>query len=338
MDYILLLIGFVLLIKGADYFVDGASSIANSLKIPTLIIGLTIVAFGTSAPEAAVSITASLKNQNGMAMGNVIGSNIFNLLMVVGMASIIKPMIIQKSMIKKDIPFTILASILMFVVAGDMFFNGTNDNMLSRGDGIVLLIFFVIYMYSLFTMAINSRNSSLSNESAVTVEHIDYSSSSGAIAKPSESSISLNKAIIMSIVGIFGIVLGGKAVVSSASNIAATFGISDQIIGLTVVSIGTSLPEFVTSIIAATKGESDLALGNVIGSNIFNIIFILGISSVISPISINPKLFVDSIFMILATVLIYIFAISNKKKITKIEGLILVGLYITYMAYILLSV
>ena len=321
MNYILLIAGFVLLVKGADFFVDGASSIAKTLKIPSLIIGLTIVAFGTSAPEAAVSITASITGQNGMAMGNVMGSNIFNLLMVVGVSAVIKVLSVEKSVRVKEFPFLILISALLFVLMGDQFFNGTSVNMLSHGDGLILLMFFIIFMYSLVTSALNSRNQSS--------DQGDSDEDNKVMPMP--------KAVLFSIGGILAIVFGGQVVVNSATAIAKSFGVSDQLIGLTIVAIGTSLPELVTSIIAATKGESDIALGNVIGSNVFNILFVLGTSAAISPIAIDPKLFIDCIFMVAITLITYIFAVI-KQDINKIEGLALLALYVGYTAYLILPI
>lgn len=333
MSYILLIIGFILLVKGADFFVEGASSIAETLKIPSLIIGLTIVAFGTSAPEAAVSVTAALKGQNGMAMGNVIGSNIFNLLMVVGVSSIIKPLVVEKSVRIKEFPFLILVSILTFIIIGDQFFNGTSINQLSRGDGLILLMFFLIFMYSLITSALNSRSKALELQKE---NPQNYEKLTVEIDAPVET-MPISKAIIYSIGGIIAIVLGGQVVVNSATAIAKGFGVSDQLIGLTVVSIGTSLPELVTSVIAATKGESDIALGNVIGSNMFNILFVLSLSATISPIAIDPKLFIDCLFMIGVTVLTYVFTLI-KKDINRVEGCLLTLLYLGYMAYLIMGI
>ncbi len=338
MNYILLIIGFILLVKGADVFVESSSSIAKILKIPSLIIGLTIVAFGTSAPEAAVSITAALNNQNGMAIGNIVGSNIFNLLMVVGISGFIKTLYVDKAVISKEFPFLILASILLFVLACDIPLQGTSSNILSRGDGIVLLMFFIIFMYSLIKVALHSMNQdsisqlSISSEHCIE-EHCIVSSDSALIKTESKS---LSKNIIISIIAIILIILGGKMVVSSASQIASSFGVSDQLIGLTIVSIGTSLPEFVTSVIAAIKGESSIALGNVIGSNMFNILFVLGASAFISPMYIDPTLFIDTLFMIFVTILTYLFAVK-KRDINKKESFILIILYVIYMIYLLLN-
>lgn len=326
MDYILLIFGFFLLVKGADIFVDGSSNIAKTLKIPSLIIGLTIVAFGTSAPEAAVSITASINGQNGMAIGNVIGSNIFNLLMVVGASGVIKSLIIDKSVLSRQLPFTLITSILLVIFSADMIIKKSTINTLTRIDGIILLFLFVLYLYSLINSALKSRNKTIYNSNT--------SIDSDVIV--TEENYSISKSIILSVFGLSSIILGGNFVVDSASNIASTFGVSDQLIGLTIVAIGTSLPEFVTSIIAATKGESDLALGNVIGSNLFNILFVLGASALISPMTMDPKLLFDGLFMIFATFITFVFA-YRKNDINKFESILLIILYAIYMGILIIN-
>ena len=336
MNIIILLLGFVLLVKGADIFVEGSSTIAKILKIPPLIIGLTIVAFGTSAPEAAVSITAALNGQNGMAMGNVVGSNIFNLLMVVGISGFIKTLSVDKAIISKEFPFLLLTSILLFVLTFDVSLQGTTTNILSRGDGLVLLMFFAIFMYSLLKSALSSMNNPSLEETSISFDSSSIGYNDDILVKEKTNSKVLIKNILASVIGIILIILGGNMVVSSASNIASDIGVSDQLIGLTIVSIGTSLPEFVTSIIAAIKGESSIALGNVIGSNMFNILFVLGASATISPMSIDPVLFIDTLFMIIVTLITYLFAIQ-KRDINKVESIVLVLLYIGYMAYLLIS-
>lgn len=315
MSYILLIIGFILLIKCADTFVVGSSSIARTLKVPTLIIGLTIVAFGTSAPEAAVSISAALKGNNDMAIANVVGSNILNLLAVVGVTSIISPIKVQKSTIIKEFPFALLASVVLMILAHDTKFQGFNKNSLTRADGLMLLALFSIFMYYLIEMAVTSKEEM----------NIDQA----------KEDMPLAKSILMSIFGVLGIIIGGQVVVNSASNIATSWGMSQNLVGLTIVAIGTSLPELVTSIIAAKKGESNIAIGNVVGSNIFNILFILGISSVIHEIQIQPIVFIDMLIMILASILTYTVAIS-KKSINKIEGILLTLVYILYMVFIII--
>ncbi|MEG2786231.1 MAG: calcium/sodium antiporter [Romboutsia sp.] len=327
MVYLLLLFGFLLLVKGAEYFVDGSSSIATLLKIPPLIIGLTIVAFGTSAPEAAVSITASIQGQNGIALGNVIGSNIFNLLCVVGMSAFIAPLSVKKSILIKEFPFLILASVLLLVLSDDLLFQQTQNSILSNGDGLVFLMLFGIFMYYLLEITFNSRNKISTQETSIT--------SSKEIT--ASYSIPLPKAILMSLIGIIGIVIGGKLVVDCASNIALNFGVSEKMIGLTIVAIGTSLPEFVTSVVAASKGESDIAIGNVIGSNIFNILFILGVSALISPMPVDPSLFLDIVIMIFVTIIAYVFAL-RKKDINKSEGIILIIAYVTYMMLVIFKI
>lgn len=330
MVYVFLLFGFLLLVKGADYFVDGSSSIARSLRIPSLLIGLTIVAFGTSAPEAAVSVTASIEGQNGIALGNIIGSNIFNLLCVVGMSAFIKPLSVKKSILLKEFPFLILSSVSLLILCNDFVFQNSQNSILSLSDGLVFLMFFGIFIYYLVEVSINSRNK---NRNLITNTNIELSNDDSTYT---ESNISLSKSIVLSIIGILGIIIGGKLVVDCSSNIALSFGVSQKMVGLTIVSIGTSLPEFITSVVAASKGESDIALGNVIGSNIFNILFILGVSSLITPVSVDPSLFIDILIMIVVTVIAYIFAI-RKKDISKFEGIVLIGSYILYMIYVVLK-
>lgn len=313
MVYIFLIIGFILLIKGADGFVSGASSIAKRFNIPSLIIGLTIVAFGTSAPEAAVSITAALSGQNDMAIANVVGSNIFNLTFVVGVTAFINPVKVQRSTIIKEFPFVLLASVVLAILAHDTRFQGYNENLLTRADGLVLLALFAIFMYYLIEMAFTSKDKE--EENIVVMK--------------------LSKSIIYSILGVAGIIIGGDMVVNSASKIAITFGMSENLVGLTIVSIGTSLPELVTSIVAAKKGESDIAIGNAVGSNLFNILFVLGISSFISNIAVQSIVFSDMLVMLLVSIITYVFAIS-KKAIKKGEGSILVAIYIAYMIFIII--
>ena len=315
MNYLLIAIGFLLLIKGADFFVEGASSIAKMLRIPSLIIGLTIVAFGTSAPEAAVSITSALQGQNDIAIGNIVGSNIFNLLFVAGVAAFISPLKVKTSIIAKEFPFMILSSVVLLVLSQDVNFQGATSNSLTRADGIMLLVLFGIFMYYLIELALNARKNELSEEDVKV--------------------LSTSKSIMYSIGGIIGIVIGGKLVVDAASSIAITWGMSENLVGLTIVAVGTSLPELVTSIVAARKGQSDIALGNVIGSNIFNVFFILGISALIHPISVNGLVLVDMLFMLIVTVVAYVFAIT-KKKVNKVEGTILSVTYILYMIFIIM--
>jgi len=303
---VLLIVGFVFLIKGSDFFVDGASSIASILKIPTIIVGLTIVAFGTSAPEAAVSITSSLTGNNAMAVSNVIGSNLFNILMVIGISALLGDLLMEKSVLNKDLPFLVLITLIFtgFILIGwDI----------TSLEGIVLLVILIGYVAYLVRSARKSDNS---NE----------------VEKPK---LSLPKSIIFIIVGLAGIILGGDLVVNSASEIAMALGMSETLVGLTIVAIGTSLPELVTSLTALKKGENQLVIGNVIGSNIFNILFVLGASSAISAIPLDSSMLIDVVFMVIVTVICFIFG-KTQDKFDKKEGIILVALFIVYMAFAIL--
>ncbi len=310
MNYILLILGFVLLVKCADIFVDGSSNLAKALKVPTLIIGLTIVAFGTSAPEAAVSVTSSLKGQNDMALGNVVGSNICNILLVLGVSALFNPLKAKKQIILKDFLFCLLSYLVLFVMVAGPFFMKEGFGVLSRSDGLVLLCFLAVYLYSLI-LNINRND----------------------MKKVEERKFSI-KDIICIIVGIVGIILGGNLVVNSATKIAADFGVSESLIALTVVAIGTSLPELVTSVVAAKKGETDIAIGNVIGSCIFNICFILGMSGSIKSIVIGFDSIIDILFMGLSGLIVYLFSIKNK-RIGAFKGLIMIGMYVLYTIYII---
>ncbi|MGO1369728.1 MAG: calcium/sodium antiporter [Senegalia sp. (in: firmicutes)] len=318
MDYLILVLGFTALIKGADFFVDGASSIAKKFGLPSILIGLTIVAFGTSAPEAAVSIKAVTTNSDGIAVGNIIGSSIFNILLVVGAAAIIKPVRIKLKTIFKEFPFLLLASGMLFVLSFDKVLQGTNTNELSRGDGIVLLSIFLIFIYYVVEMAVFSKDEDTGLVETETIEVIP-----------------LWKSLVLTGLGLVGIIGGGNFVVNAATDIALSLGMSETLVGLTIIAIGTSLPELVTSIVAAFKGESDIAIGNAIGSNMFNIVFILGITSIIKPLPIESKVFFDILFLIAATLLTYIFA-STGKRTNRFEGITLSLAYLAYMIFILI--
>lgn len=321
MSYIFLIIGFALLIKGADIFVDGASAIAKKFGIPAVIVGLTIVSIGTSAPELAVSIIASLKGANEITMGNILGSNIFNTLMVLGVTSIIMPIVIKKSTISKDFIMSVMVSILLLVLTfGNVLFGGNSK--ISRLSGIILLVLCIVYILSLIIAA---KKSSEIDENIKNEE--------------SEEEIKLFTCVIKILLGIIGVVIGGQMVVDSATNIATAFGMSEKLIGLTIVAVGTSLPELVTSMIAAIKGENDIALGNVFGSNIFNILLILGVSATISPISVSAQLGIDLIFLIVVTVILGAFMFidkNGKSKLSRKEGMLLVLIYVAYVVYIVI--
>ena len=321
-SYLLLVIGFFLLIKGADYFVDGSSSVAKLLKVPTIVIGLTVVAFGTSLPEASVSVTAALHGQNDLAVSNVIGSNIFNLLVVLGASALVCPIKVKWSILKREFPFSIVITlILLLALNGAAFvnvFETEGDFYLSRREGLVLLVLFVGFVVSAVIDALKSRKKI--TEAGEPEEEYE-------VLSPLKSAAYI-------LVGVTGIIVGGDFVVDSASDIAASFGLSQTFIGLTIVALGTSLPELVTSVVAAKKGENDLALGNVIGSNIFNILLILGVSASISPITVNALAIQDTIILIVASILVYICAIS-KKGLSKLEGCMFLLFYAGFFAFIL---
>ncbi|MFC2949883.1 calcium/sodium antiporter [Virgibacillus sediminis] len=316
MVYILLLIGLALLIKGADFFVKGASSIASNLQVSPLLIGLTIVAFGTSAPEATVSIVAAFEDSAGVAIGNVVGSNIFNITFVVGMTALIYPLRVESETIRKEIPFTLLASIVLLVLVSDIFLQSFTANFITRSDGFILLLFFAIFLYYLFEVARRNRER-------------------GGVDTVNSAPSSWGKNILFTFLGLAAIVFGGDLTVDSATGIALSFGMSDTLVGLTIVAVGTSLPELVTSVTAAIKKESDIALGNIVGSNIFNILFVLGAASAISPLAVDGRIFIDVSFMIVLTIILLIFSRSNF-KIGKIEGVILAVAYVLYMVYVVL--
>jgi cation:H+ antiporter len=305
MEYVFLIIGFILLIKGADIFVDGASSIAAKLKVPSLVIGLTVVSIGTSLPEAAVSISASLSGTNDISLGNVIGSNIFNLLVVVGISSAILPIITDMDILKRDMPITLAATAALFVML--------IDGRLSRTDAILLLIFLATYMFMLIRNALLHRTEE----------------------SEEKKTLSWLKSVIFVILGAAAIIGGGQLVVNSAKTIASTLGMSETLIGLTVVALGTSLPELVTSIVAARKGDSGIAMGNVVGSCIFNILFILGITGAITPMTASTAIFIDTGILIGISVLMMFFAYT-KRKTSRWEGCVSTLLYVAYTAYIIM--
>ena len=307
-----LLIGFLLLVKGADWFVEGASSIAKKIKIPSFVIGLTIVAFGTSAPELAVSVTAALKGSNDIAIGNVVGSNIFNTLVVLGMSAAIMPIIVEKGMIKRDYPMSIFVSLLLGVLAMDTILWKKPGMQIGRGDGIILLLVFAVYMFMTVKAGIQNR-----------------------IEDEPVEELSLWKSILIAVLGLAGIVLGGDWSVDGAKEIARILGMSEALIGLTIVAIGTSLPELVTSIVAARKGENDIAVGNVIGSNIFNILLILGVSSVIHPMDVSQTYLYDIGMLILTMLAVYL-PIAKTKKVGRGTGIVMVLCYVVYTVYLIL--
>lgn len=307
MNYILLFIGFLLLIKGADIFVEGSSNIAKFFKIPTIIIGLTLVAFGTSAPEAAVSITAAINKSSDLSVSNIIGSNIFNLFVVLGITSLFKEVVTEKEVIKKDYSLSLFSSILLLVlIVINYFIKGSF--ILSRIGGGILLLVLIFYLINL-------------------VKSVD---SSKKVVEERKFSI---KDVIFIIVGLVGVVLGGNLTVNATTEIARTFGMSERFIGLTIVAMGTSLPELCTSLVALLKGENDIAVGNVIGSNIFNILFILGSASLVNPMLINVESIIDLSILIIASILLLVFGF-NDLKLKKKEGVGMLLFYVVYFVYI----
>lgn len=304
----LLVVGFAMLIKGADWFVDGAAGIADKLHIPQLIIGLTIVAMGTSAPEAAISISASIKGSADIAVGNVLGSNIINILIILGITALITPLAVQKSTIKYEIPFVIIISVVFAIL-------GLADNTLGLIDGIILVILFATYIVYLFIMAKKEKGNNQDEENT------------------SPKKIWL--LLVLIVVGIGFIVFGSNITVNAATELAKTFGMSERFIGLTIVALGTSLPELVTSITAAIKKNADIAIGNIVGSNIFNILFVIGISALITPVTYQAEFFVDSIICVVTAALLLLCVLNKKKKLKRWGGIVMLLCYIGYFIYLI---
>lgn len=315
MAYIWLIVGFGLLIKGADFFVDGAANIARLLKVSPIVVGLTIVSFGTSSPEATISIIAAIQGSAGVSLGNVIGSNIFNVSLVVGIAAFLYPLKVENETIRKEIPFMLLASVALLILISDITLQGSGSNALTRSDGLIFLLLLSVFLYYVFEVAMKSRE--------------------GAQQEPIPQHITWGKNIVFSILGLIGIIIGGELVVRNGTSIAVSLGMSETLVGLTIIAVGTSLPELVTSVAAALKKESEIALGNIVGSNIFNILFVLGVASFISPLAVEEDVLFDVIIMLILTFVLLIFS-RTKYKIGKVEGLILVVVYVLYIVYIVI--
>lgn len=313
--YILLLVvGFILLIKGADIFVDGSSSLAENFKVPKMVIALTIVAFGTSAPELAVSTQAILSSNSDIVLGNVVGSNILNILLILGLSSMFSKMRVKDNTVHKEIPITILMSTLLLAVSFDNMFDKSAKNIISRTDGLIIILFFSIFIYYLFSVMKNRKK-----------EEQD---------KPKYNVLI---SILFLLIGLAGIVIGSKFVVDNASNIARVLGISDKMIALTIVALGTSLPELVTSIEAARKGENDIAIGNVIGSNIFNVGVVIGIPTLfVGNVVVGTFNYIDMFTMIGSAILLFILTFKNK-VIGKKEGIIMLTIFVAYYTYVILG-
>ncbi len=306
---LLLILGFAMLIKGADWFVDGAAGIADRIGIPQLVIGLTIVAMGTSAPEAAISISAAIKSSADIAVGNVVGSNIMNILLILGLTAVITPLAVQKSTIKYEIPFMIIISAVFGLL-------GLFDGVISLIDGIILWILFAAYLVYLFFMAKKGMEQQQEEEF--------------------KRHKKLSFLIIFGIIGIVLIIFGSNITVDAASNIARTFGMSERFIGLTIVAFGTSLPELVTSVTAAIKKNADIAVGNIVGSNIFNILFVIGTSALITPVAYQQSFTVDTIICVATAVLLLLCLLNKKKMLRRWAGVLMLVCYAGYFVYLVI--
>ena len=314
-DILILIGGFIALIFGADKLVDAASSLASKMGISHIVIGLTIVAFGTSAPELVVNLFASINGNLEIVLGNILGSNIFNTLGILGIVSIIYPLSVKTNTTWLEIPLCLLAAITIIIIASDVYFDNAILNYISRADGIMLLLFFTVFLVYTISISVNG-----------TIE-----------AKVETKNYSNFQSIFYIILGLMGLIIGGKLIVMSATNIAQSFGFSERIIGLTVVSIGTSLPELATSVVAARKKNVDIAIGNIVGSNIFNIFFILGISAIVNPFEIKGSAYLDIAMNIMASLLLFIFIVADKgRQLGRRKGIILLMLYVIYLVYLLI--
>lgn len=314
-NIILLIVGFIILIKGADFFVDGASSVASNFKVSKMLIGLTIVAFGTSAPEFAVSVKSLLSGSGDIVLGNVIGSNILNILLILGSSAMFHSLNVKNNTVKKELPITMLITTLFAVLLSDHIFDNNVVNCFTRGDGIVLLLFFSVFLYYLISM---SR------------KKID-------VDQDEKPAMSLSRSFIWTIGGIAAIVLGSNAVVDSATYLAKAMGVSERLISLTIIALGTSLPELVTSITATRKGEYDIAIGNVVGSNVFNIGIVIGLPvAILGGIEKIAFSYIDLIVMIASAVLLFIFSVKDN-KISKKEGLVFLLIFVVYYTYVILT-
>jgi cation:H+ antiporter len=320
MIYFLFVLGFFVLIKGADLLVNGASSIAKKFKINDLVIGLTIVAFGTSAPELFVNISASLSGSSEIAVGNILGSNIANILLILGVSASIKTLQVSSSTVWKEIPFSLLAVIALGFLANDRLIDGAPLSQLSRIDGLIFICFFGIFIYYIIEISKKSKNNAISE---------DVSS-----IKP----LPVYKSILFIILGLLGLVFGGDWIVNGAVKIAENAGVSKSLIGLTIVAVGTSLPEMATSVVAVYRGKNDIAIGNVVGSNIFNVFWILGISSIIKPLPFQPSCNVDIMVAILSSFLLFIFLfIGQRHNIQRWQGVMFLLIYVLYVVYLVLT-
>ena len=309
MDIIYLILGFVIIIKASDMLVTGSVNLAKFLKVPTLVIGLTIVAIATGVPEIAISISSSLKGSNGLLLGNLLGSNMFNVLFILGLIAIIRPLYIKKEIILKNYLYALLSCLVLFIVSCDIYFHDNTVNIITRSEGILLLCFAFMFLYS------TVLDATLNKKKKIETKKFSF------------------KDIIYVILGVIFIALSAEVIVNSSVNISKYLGVSEDLIGLTIIAVGTNLPELVTSVVAVRKGESDIAIGNLIGTNIFNIFLILGLSATINPITISKNSFIDIIILGITSFIVYIF-IQRRKDINRYEGITMVLLYIIYIIYV----
>ena len=315
--YIFFILGFFILIKGATLLVDGSASIAKKLKISSIVIGLTIVAFGTSMPELIVNIFASVQNNSEIAIGNILGSNISNILLILGISAIIYPISANKNTVLKEIPFNLLAIVILGIIANDIIIDGQNFSSITRIDGLILISFFIIFLYYVFGITKSAED---------------------IVGKDEIKVLSYSKAVFYIILGLIGLIVGGKWIVDGAVEIAKFFNISESLIGLTIIALGTSLPELATSAIAAYKKQSDIAIGNIIGSNIFNIFWILGVSAIIRPLPFNASSNKDISVAIFASVILFlIMFIGKKRAIERSQGIFMVIAYIGYIVFLVFT-
>ena len=311
MDVFFLLLSIVVIVKGSDMLVDGCVNLAKFLRVPTLVIGLTVVAIATGVPEIAISITSSIKGSNGLLLGNLLGSNMFNILFILGLIALIKPLLVKREIIIKNYLFALLSCFVLFVISYDVYFGDEAYNVITRSEGILLLCFAGIFLYSTIL--------GVMDENRLKIEKGKFTA----------------KDAVCILIGILMVAISAEVIVNTSINISKWFGISENLIGLTVIAVGTNLPELVTSVVAVRKGEIDMAIGNLVGTNIYNIFLILGIAATINPIAISPSSFMDIIILAITSIIVYIF-IQHKKDISKMEGILMIGLYIVYIVYVVI--
>lgn len=316
LNILLLVGGLALILVGANMLTDGSSAIARKMNVSDLVIGLTIVAFGTSAPELVISLTASLGGSSGIALGNVIGSNIFNVLMIVGCTALIMPLSVGAGTLSREIPLVILSSFVLYFCSSDMLLDGSGENVISRAEGLILLAFFLIFLRYTFSIA------------------KDGGGDSGAAVKQ----MPVWRAVVYVVAGLAGLVFGGRWFVQGASELALSLGVSEETVGLTIVALGTSLPELATSIVAAVKRQPGIAIGNVVGSSLFNVFFIVGASATVSPLRVGEISGVDFFALIGSSILLYLTGrLIGKRTVTRGEGAVMVALYVAYTVYLIVK-